>query len=125
MGNRSYSFKQEKTNNMGEIICVDAQFTQEVRERWKQFGVVGPEENSLYNVRELVNHTNGTSGFRLEEIKNPQIPVKHSILGTISIEPTFRVSRFRNIDGSEITKEQLKETIHEKFKETIHEKFKV
>lgn len=94
---------------MGDILCVDANFNSGQIDFWKAHGVKYPEQDKMYTVREVVTHTNGTTGIRLEEIINPKVPVKHSVLGVAEMEPTFRISRFRTLAGDKVKKEEIVE----------------
>jgi len=96
---------------MSEIICVDSNFTLEQLEFYKLHGVNTPEQDKIYNIRDLINNSNGKKGLLLAEIINPKIPFKHHILGIIHNEPNWNINRFRNLNKTEITKEQLNETL--------------
>lgn len=92
---------------MSEVICIDGNFNSEQLTEWAKYGIVYPEQDKLYNIREVVKHTTGETGVRLEEIKNPPYPLEHPILGKTMFEPTFNIKRFRNLDMSELRKEEL------------------
>lgn len=92
-----------------DIICVNGNFTSDQLEFYKQHGVACPEQDKMYNIRAVINNTNGKKGILLEEIKNPVIPFKHPILGIAHNEPNWDLNRFRNLDQSNITQEQLNE----------------
>lgn len=92
---------------MCEIICINGSFLPEQLEFYKLHKISVPKQDKLYNIRALINNSNGKKGILLEEIKNPTIPFKHHILGIIHNEPNWDINRFRNLDQSEITKEQL------------------
>lgn len=94
-----------------EVICINGTFSQDFLLYYKEHGVEVPRENLIYSIREVVNHTNGQTGVRLDQIKNPEIPDFHTILGNILIEPTFNIKRFAKLNGGEITKEEIKEII--------------
>lgn len=90
-----------------DIICVDAKFDGNTLDIYKKYGVVIPKADKLYNIRGIFKHTIGKVGILLEEIVNPQVPFKHPILGDKWMEPTFNSERFRHLDGSSITREEL------------------
>lgn len=96
---------------MSEIICIDGNFPIEQLEFYKLRGVSVPQQDILYNIRAVINNSNGKKGILLEEIKNPTIPFKHPILGIVHNEPNWDINRFRNLDQTEITKEQLNEAL--------------
>lgn len=90
-----------------EILCINGTFHKEILLFYQQHGVSVPIEDKIYNIREVIKHTHGSTGVRLEEIKNPQVPINHPILGSIMTEPTFDIKRFAKLNGSEITKEEI------------------
>lgn len=94
-----------------EIICIDGNFPADKLEFYKLHRVSVPEQDKLYNIRAVINNSNGKKGILLEEIKNPTIPFKHPILGIVHNEPNWDINRFRNLDQTEITKEQLNEIL--------------
>lgn len=96
---------------MSEIICIDGSFTLDKLEFYKLHGVSVPQQDILYTIRAVINNSNGKKGILLEEIKNPTIPFKHHILGITHNEPNWDINRFRNLDQSIITKEQLNEIL--------------
>ena len=94
-----------------EIICVDGSFPADKLEFYKLHGVSVPQQDKMYNIRAVINNSNGRKGILLEEIKNPTIPFKHPILGITHNEPNWDINRFRNLDQSIISKEQLNEIL--------------
>jgi len=96
---------------MSEIICIDGNFSSKQLEFYKQHGVAIPEQDKMYNIRTVINNSNGRAGILLEEIKNPTIPFKHPILGITYNEPNWYINRFRNLDQTEIDKEQITEIV--------------
>jgi len=97
-----------------EIICVDGSFPEDKLEFYKLHGVSVPQQDKLYNIRAIINNSNGKKGILLEEIKNPTIPFKHPILGVTHNEPNWDSYRFRNRNQTEITKEQVNEVYEHK-----------
>lgn len=91
-----------------EIICTNGKFSADILEFYKIHGVSVPVEDSLYNIRKVVRNSNGQIGLLLEEIINPEIPIKHAILGIGKMEPNFNVNRFSHLNGLIITNEELK-----------------
>lgn len=88
-----------------EIICVDAEFTPEQLEIWKEYGVVHPELNKLYSIRDTIRHSNGVGvGILLNEIINPPVPVFTGVIEVMR-ETTWRLSRFRTLAGHPILEE--------------------
>lgn len=99
-----------------DIICVNSQFPADFLEYYKQEGVVTPVEGSLYSIRGVIRNYGKVDsldnvGFLLEELVNPKIDNYHPTLGTIKIEPNWSIKRFTNLDGSEITMEQVRAEI--------------
>ena len=99
-----------------EVICINGTFDKEVKDFFDAFGVVTPEQDSIYSIRETINHSKGLCGVRLHEIKNPKVPQFHSILGKILIEPSFSIDRFRTLNGDIVTEEAIKESVKETVK---------
>lgn len=89
------------------VICINGEFTQLAREIYEKYGVVTPQEGVLYNIREVVNTRYGI-GLLLEELVNPKMYC-HNI-GEVEMwaEPNFKISRFTNVDGTEINTEELR-----------------
>lgn len=93
-----------------EIICVNGVFSPEQLEFWLKYKVIHPLQDGLYTIRELIyRNSEGNSGFLLNEINNPKIPIKHPILGVTMIEPYWDIKRFRRLDGTSFSKEDVKE----------------
>lgn len=98
---------------MNNIICIDDRFSPEARQVYEQYGIVTPQEGVLYNIREVVTTRYG-KGLLLEELVNPKMYC-HNI-GEVEMwaEPNFKISRFTNVDGSEINLEQLRNETKDK-----------
>lgn len=92
---------------MKEYICVNASFDRETLAFYAQFKVSTPVEDKMYNFREVRRHSNGQVGVLLEEIKNPNVPYTHPILGVTEGEPTFNINRFRTLSGDVLNAEEL------------------
>lgn len=92
-----------------EVICVDAKFTSDQLAFWAQYGVVHPEQDKMYNIREFIKNSEGNAGFLLDEIHNPKVPIAHPILGTTMIEPYWNYKRFAHLDGTTLSIEEVKE----------------
>lgn len=97
-----------------DIICVDATFTSDQLEYWKLNGVVHPKYQKIYSIRSVTKHTNSSVGIRLNEIVNPKIKVKHSVLTEVYLEPTWKLQRFRTLQGDIINEKEILEKIKEK-----------
>jgi len=91
---------------MSEIICVDGKFNTEALNFYSQHGVVTPKEGKLYNPRSVNKNSNGEWEILLVELINPEVPIKHPILGVAYKEPAWRLSRFAKIDGTQISIEE-------------------
>lgn len=94
-----------------DTICVNDSYPNDTLKFWKEHGVVFPELNHIDQIREVVKHSNGSIGLRLEGIKNPDIPIVHPILNTVMMEVSFSIKRFRTLQGNEINYEQIKNKI--------------
>lgn len=95
---------------MKEIICINSEFTSEQLEIWSKFGVVHPEKDKLYTIRDIIVHSGGEgTGVLLEEIVNPPVPVNNGIIN-IMRETTFSISRFRDLQGFPLKKEEIEVT---------------
>lgn len=92
-----------------QVICVDASYTPGQLSFWSEHGVRHPLRDKIYTIRTYQRHTNGLEGIRVEEIINPEIPVKSAVLGVINMEPSFKLSRFRTLMGDEVKKEVIEE----------------
>lgn len=88
-----------------DIICINDSFSAEARQVYEKYGVVTPYIDNVYSVREVVITRVGT-GLLLNELVNPMIPIGEGEDG-FKAEPNWNINRFRNIDNSEITYDQL------------------
>lgn len=89
-----------------DLICINDLFSPEARQVYEQYGIVTPQQDVMYTVREVVITRYGT-GLLLNELVNPKMYC-HNI-GEVEMwaEPNFKISRFTNVDGTEINIEQL------------------
>lgn len=93
-----------------ELICVNSAFTGDQLAFYQQFGVTTPKEGEFYTPRSISKNSEGNWEILLNEVVNPVVPIKHLILGITYKEPAWNLlKRFRNIDNTEITVEQVKE----------------
>ena len=91
-----------------DVITVNDTYDLKTLEFWKKHGVVYPELNHVDQIIDVVKHTNGKVGVRLAGIENPKVPIVHPILGTQMLNVTFAIERFRNLSGSIINYEEIK-----------------
>lgn len=91
-----------------DLICINDYFSPEARQVYEEYGIVTPYLNGVYSVREVVITRYGT-GLLLNELVNPKMYCYN--IGEVEMwgEVNWAVSRFRNIDGTEINVEQLKQ----------------
>lgn len=90
-----------------EVICINSDFTTEQLAFWNEHGVVCPEKDKLYSVRDVIVHINNAgTGILLEEIVNPEVPVK-TPFGIMFREVTFNINRFRDLQGLPLKKEEI------------------
>lgn len=92
-----------------EMICVNGRFSADQLAFYKKYGVTIPKEDEFYTPRRISKNSNGDWEVLLNEIVNPHVPVKHPVMGIIDMEVSWKLSRFANLDQSQITKEQVKE----------------
>jgi hypothetical protein len=96
-----------------DLICTNDTYSPDTLEFWAKRGVNYPIKDKIYSLRNSQRHTNGKIGIRVNEIINPAIPVKHSILTQITVEPTFNISRFALLSGETLTKEMIEQVEYE------------
>lgn len=89
-----------------DIICINDTFLPEARQVYEKYGVVTPYLDAVYSIRDVVISRVGT-GFLLNELVNPKIPVGEGENGFM-VEPNFKTSRFQTLDGKELSLEFLK-----------------
>jgi hypothetical protein len=94
-----------------EVICINDQFPAPVLAFYAEFGVNPPKKDQLYTIRQIKRHTHGETGVLLNELKNPEVPVKHPVLGEIWFEPTFNVNRFATLMGLPVKQEELEAVV--------------
>lgn len=92
-----------------DVICINSSFSTKQLEYWKQHGVVHPIKDKLYSIRKVIKYVNGKTGILLEEIVNPELVVKHEVLGSVKTEPSWNLKRFATLQGDTITKEMLEQ----------------
>ena len=92
-----------------DLICISDNYEPGKLAFWKEKGVSYPIKDKMYVLRNYVRHSHGEVGIRVEEIVNPEVLVKHSVLGTAMIEPTFHCKRFATLQGDVLTLEMIKE----------------
>lgn len=92
---------------MSDLVCINDTFSPEARQVYEKYGVVTPYLDNTYSIRDVVITRKGT-GLLLNELVNPMIPIGEGEDG-FKAEPNWNVNRFRNLDGTEINIEQLKQ----------------
>lgn len=91
---------------MTEVICINGTFPADVLEFYAVHGVQIPEKDKIYTVRNVIRHTNFKTGFLLNEIQNPEVPIS-TAFGLISREPTFDIKRFTTLLGDVLEEKEL------------------
>lgn len=105
---------------MKEVICINSIFPRDYLEFYQKHNVQIPKKDQIYTIREVVKPSlGGEAGILLEEIKNPLVPVKHHILTSAMMEPSWKISRFAKLDGSSISREEVREMIKEQSKTLV------
>lgn len=92
-----------------EVICTNDSFPAPVLAFYAEFGVKTPKQDQLYSVRQVKRHTNGETGLLLNELPNPEVPVRHPVLGEVWFEPTFNVTRFATLLGQPVKQEEMED----------------
>lgn len=92
-----------------EAICINGSFPTDYLQFYSQFNVKTPNKDSIYNFRSVSKNSQGKYEVLLEEIINPEVPIKHPILGVSKKEPAWDINRFRTLSGDNITEEMIKE----------------
>lgn len=90
-----------------EIICTNDKFPAPVLAFYAEFGIQTPKQDQLYTVRQVKRHTTGETGVLLNEIQNPEVPVKHPVMGEVWFEPTFNINRFATLLGQPVRQEEV------------------
>ena len=90
-------------------IFVDDVFPNEYIKAFNKYGVKRPVLNQLYTFRAIIRTTQGI-GVLLNEIVNEPTPIIHPF-GQIEgkAEVSWNIKRFRNLDRSVITEEEIRE----------------
>lgn len=92
-----------------EVICTNDNFPAPVLAFYAEFGIQTPKRDKMYTVRQVKRHTTGETGILLNEIKNPDVPVKHPVMGEVWFEPTFNVNRFATLMGQPVRQEEMED----------------
>lgn len=57
-----------------DIICRDGSFSQEILDFYSKHGMVVPQQDNLYSVRDVIINSNGKTGLlRLNPKENPRV----------------------------------------------------
>ncbi len=88
------------------IICINDIFSENARKFYEQHKVVTPQEGLLYTIRDIARTRHGT-GLLLEELKNPRVYLEGEGENAMYGEPSWGLFRFKNVDNTEVTYEQL------------------
>lgn len=97
-----------------EVICVNGKFLADYLDFYAKHGVSTPIQDNIYTIRSISRNSEGNYEVLLEELINPQVPIKHKILGIALKEPAWALSRFRFLDGIIITEEYVKNILLKK-----------
>lgn len=92
-----------------EAICINGSFPADYLQFYAQHGVKTPNKDGIYNFRSVSRNSQGKYEVLLEEIINPEVLIKHPVLGVSKKEPAWDLNRFRTLSGDEITQEMIKE----------------
>lgn len=99
-----------------EVICINTNFPLEHLQFWKKYGVEPPQQDSIYNIRDIVINSNGKTGLLLEELVNPKVPINHPLIpGEVTMmEPNFYEKRFTTLLGEQISLAEVKQFVKNK-----------
>jgi len=93
---------------MGDLLCVDDFYPPSDIDYMNKHGVVWPKADVVYSIRAVINFPVGEKGILLNEILNPSTPKISPSFGMQGISETaWKISRFRNIDQTEINLQEL------------------
>jgi hypothetical protein len=92
-----------------DILCINDTYPRDTLDFWGKHGVTYPKKDDKVTLRSQQLHTNGKIGIRVYEHLNPEIPIKHPVLGIIQVEVSFSILRFSTTEGLVLTKEILEE----------------
>ncbi len=90
-----------------DVICTNDKFPAPVLAFYAEFGITIPKKDQLYTIRQVKRHTTGETGVLLNEIQNPDVPVKHPVMGEVWFEPTFNINRFATLMGQPVREEEM------------------
>lgn len=91
-----------------EVICVNGKFPSDYLDFYAKHGVSTPIQDKIYTIRSVSRNSEGNYEVLLEELINPQVPIKHKILGIALKEPAWKIDRFRTLNMEQINTEELK-----------------
>jgi len=94
---------------MIDLICVNGKFPPDYLDFYAKHGVSTPIQDKIYTIRSVSRNSEGNYEVLLEELINPQVPIKHKILGIALKEPAWSLSRFVSLNNKEFTEEEIKE----------------
>ena len=93
---------------MSDLLCIDDTYPEVDIAYMNKHGIVWPKAEKVYSIRAVVNFPVGEKGVLLNEIKNPSTPKISPSFGMKGTsEQAWKISRFRNLDGTEIQMEEL------------------
>lgn len=96
-----------------ELICINDIFPQEWEVYFKKYGITKPIQDSIYSIRQYINFMLGEKGILLCEIVNPETPRISPTTGIEGMsEQAWAISRFTDLMGKPLTKEEARKTIH-------------
>jgi len=90
------------------VICINDQFTEEQLSKLSKI----PKKGNYYTIREIVEYPEfNRTGVSLEEISNPPIEKSDGAMH----EPTFSITRFRELDIPSPFEEAIKNVLLKEF----------
>ncbi len=91
------------------LICVNDSFPNDYLEFYIKHNVKIPKEGKIYTCRDFSRNSEGNMEILLNELINPEVPIKHKVLNIAFKEPAWKSSRFTTLLGEVITEEMLLE----------------
>lgn len=106
---------------MKEVIFINDKFSPTWETYFSRYNIKKPILNSLYTIRQIVNHTKGEKGLLLNELWNNETPKISPLSGEKGFgEQDWAVSRFSDLRGFPLNEEELRELQRElKHKEEL------
>lgn len=91
-----------------DILCINDKYSDDQLAWFAKYNIKFPLEGKHYTIRKVIKHSlmenRNMTGVRLNEINNPEVDIH---LG-LKIEPSFVITRFVDLQGLPLKKEEIK-----------------